>query len=181
MGPRLHTSRTGSSAEITSRSRLAGNWTHRPNNPLLVGPVTFNFALTGMSFAPEVSSVVFAFGDPIEVGALATAPVPEPQSLALVSPGLTATGWNLRRQRSKQRLIDLHSLAFRIRAAFWAVKRDAFASSSSTRAIPFLAETRRCRSAGRPRQPAALRPRLCDPQHAAPAAQQRASALPRVE
>jgi len=82
------------------------------NNPLLVGPVTVNFALTGMSFAPEVGSVVFAFGDPIEVGALATAAVPEPQSLALVSLGLTATGWNLRRQRSKQPLIDLHSLAF---------------------------------------------------------------------
>lgn len=50
-------------------------------NPHLVGPVTFNYALTGMAFAPEVAAVVFAFGDP--VFAPAALAVPEPQSRAL--------------------------------------------------------------------------------------------------
>ena len=63
------------------------------SNPLLVGPVTFNFALTGMRFAPEVNSVVFEFGDPIGVAA-----VPEPQSLALLAAGLIAAGWVSRRK-----------------------------------------------------------------------------------
>ncbi|MGA8033002.1 MAG: PEP-CTERM sorting domain-containing protein [Casimicrobiaceae bacterium] len=62
-------------------------------NPLLVGPVTFNFALSGMRFAPEVNSVVFEFGDPIGVNA-----VPEPQSLALLAAGLLAAGWVSRRK-----------------------------------------------------------------------------------
>ena len=61
-------------------------------NPLLVGPVTFNFALTGLPYAPEVSSVVFKFGDPISV------PVPEPQSLALLAAGLLAAGFASRRK-----------------------------------------------------------------------------------
>ena len=63
------------------------------NNPLLVGPVTFNFALTGLQFAPEVNSVVFAFGDPAFVPS-----VPEPQSLALLAVGLLAAGWVGRRK-----------------------------------------------------------------------------------
>lgn len=56
-------------------------------NPLLVGPVTFTFALTGLQFAPEVSSVVFEFGDPVGV------PVPEPESLALLAAALLAAGF----------------------------------------------------------------------------------------
>ena len=64
------------------------------NNPLLVGPVTFNFALTGLQFAPEVNSVVFAFGDPEFVAAS----IPEPESLALVAVGLLAAGWIGRRK-----------------------------------------------------------------------------------
>ncbi len=62
-------------------------------NPLLVGPVTFNFALTGLQYAPEVNSVVFAFGDPVNIAA-----VPEPRSLALLAVGLIAAGWVSRRK-----------------------------------------------------------------------------------
>jgi hypothetical protein len=65
------------------------------NNPLLVGPVTFTFALTGLSFAPEVGSVVFAFGDPIPLPAVAVA---EPQSLALIAIGLLGVAWVARRR-----------------------------------------------------------------------------------
>jgi hypothetical protein len=64
-------------------------------NPLLVGPVTFTFHLTGLAFTPEVNSVVFAFGDPILQPAVA---VPEPQSVALVALGLLAAALALRRR-----------------------------------------------------------------------------------
>ena len=65
------------------------------NNPLLVGPVTFNFALTGLGSAPEVNSVGFLFGSP-PVDPPAT--IPEPQSLALFAVGLLAAGWASRRK-----------------------------------------------------------------------------------
>jgi len=61
------------------------------NNPLLVGPVTFNFALTGLQFAPEVSGVVFKFGDPVDSPAALA--VPEPGIVALLSIALLALGW----------------------------------------------------------------------------------------
>ncbi len=70
------------------------------NNPLLIGPVTFNFALSGLSFAPEVSNVSFAFGDPVNVAALA---VPEPGTLALIALGLITVGWGIGRSHRKDR------------------------------------------------------------------------------
>ena len=77
----------------------AGGLGEPASNPLLVGPVTFNFALTGLRFAPEVNSVVFAFGDPSFL-AVTDASVPEPQSLALLAAGLLAAGWVSRRKYS---------------------------------------------------------------------------------
>lgn len=76
----------------------AGGLSTPSNNPLLVGPVTFNFSLTGLGFAPEVSSVAFAFGDPHFAAATS---VPEPQSLALLAVGLLAAGWISRRRYSQ--------------------------------------------------------------------------------
>jgi hypothetical protein len=68
------------------------------NNPLLIGPVTFNFALTGLRFAPEVNSVVFAFGDPILTAAVT---VPEPGTIALLGVALLALA--LQGQRKRRR------------------------------------------------------------------------------
>ena len=69
------------------------------NNPLLIGPVTFTFSLSGLTFAPEVSNVAFAFGDPINVAAAA---VPEPGTLALITVGLITLGWGIGRKRVHQ-------------------------------------------------------------------------------
>jgi len=67
------------------------------NNPLLVGPVTFTFAITGLQDVPQIMGVSFAFGTrPVDLPAVAA--VPEPQSLALLGAALLA-GWVLRRKR----------------------------------------------------------------------------------
>ena len=48
-------------------------------------------ALTGLQFAPEVSGVVFKFGDPVDSPAALA--VPEPGIVALLSIALLALGW----------------------------------------------------------------------------------------
>jgi len=62
------------------------------NNPLLVGPVTFGFTVSGLAHVPMLNDVRLAFGDPdIQVT------VPEPQSLALLGGAFLAL-WLTRRQ-----------------------------------------------------------------------------------
>lgn len=65
------------------------------NNPLLVGPVTFTFSVTG-DYVPMVTNVSFQFGK--RPTTLADAAVPEPTPLALLGAGLFAA-WFVRRRR----------------------------------------------------------------------------------
>lgn len=82
---------------VNASYATTGDLGNAASNPLLVGPVTFNFTLTGLRFAPEVSSVVFKFGDPTPQDG---APIPEPQSLALLALGLLTAGFVTRRTRA---------------------------------------------------------------------------------
>lgn len=67
------------------------------NNPLLIGPVTFTFATSGLEFVPRITCVSFAFGTrPVDTPGAA---VPEPRTLALLGAGLLA-GWLVRKRSS---------------------------------------------------------------------------------
>lgn len=87
-----------------------GGISNNQHNPLLVGPVTFTFSLTGLEFVPEINSVTFLFGTvpdsqggtPVCTNGDCGTPdinVPEPQTLALLGLGLVSLGWASRRKR----------------------------------------------------------------------------------
>lgn len=93
-----------------------GGLSNGQHNPLLVGPVTFSFALTGLSSVPEISSVTFLFGtvpdsqDGQCVGDSCDDPpctdgpncgdqgVPEPHPTALLGLALLSAVWISRRR-----------------------------------------------------------------------------------
>jgi hypothetical protein len=73
-----------------------GGLSNLQHNPLLIGPVTFNFTLSGLTSIPEITGVTFLFGTVPNAqtgsggGPTPQETVPEPQSLALVGLGLLA-------------------------------------------------------------------------------------------
>ena len=95
-----------------------GGFSNHQHTPLLVGPVTFTFALTGLTSAPDVIDVSFLFGTnpDSQAGTCTTVGggcgdvctsgdctsqatgVPEPQTMALLGAGLLGIGWSMRRQ-----------------------------------------------------------------------------------
>jgi hypothetical protein len=90
----------------------AGGFSNDQHNPLLVGPVTFTFALTGLTSAPDVIDVSFLFGTnpdsqpgtPVCTNGGCPSPdvgVPEPQTIALLGVGLLGIGWNMRRKLAR--------------------------------------------------------------------------------
>jgi hypothetical protein len=86
-----------------------GGLSNDQHNPLLVGPVTFTFALTGLDSVPEITSVTFLFGTvpDSQNGASCTngdcgtpdLSVPEPRTLTLLGLGLLTIAWYSRRMR----------------------------------------------------------------------------------
>jgi len=68
------------------------------NNPLLIGPVTFTFGITGLESIPEIMGVSFAFGTQPANSQPGVAAVPEPRPVALLGIGLVGI-WLVRRRR----------------------------------------------------------------------------------
>ena len=105
---------------IVNESYLApggnGGISNPQHNPLLVGPVQFLFTLTGLTTAPDVTSVTFLFGTnpdsqtgqcaagticeppPCTNGSCGDLNVPEPRTVALLGIALLAAGWTQRRK-----------------------------------------------------------------------------------
>ena len=91
-----------------------GGLSNSQHNPLLVGPVTFTFSMTGLTSVPEIGSVTFLFGtvpdaqpgdQPCTDGNCQPdlQQTPEPNSLALLGVALMAITWIFRRKRRGQR------------------------------------------------------------------------------
>jgi hypothetical protein len=102
-----------------------GGVSNSQHNPLLVGPVTFTFNVSGLTGVPDISSVMFLFGtvpdsqpgtpctngdctdltdltdvtDVTDVTDITDVTVPEPQTLALLGLGLLSVGLLSRRKR----------------------------------------------------------------------------------
>jgi hypothetical protein len=85
-----------------------GGLSNPEHNPLLVGPVTFNLTLTGLTSIPDITSVSFLFGTvpdsqsgtctSVPCGGIPPQVVPEPRSLALVGLGMLLLAWFGRRR-----------------------------------------------------------------------------------
>jgi PEP-CTERM motif-containing protein len=106
---------------IVNESYLApggnGGLSNGQHNPLLVGPVEFLFSLTGLTSAPDVTSVTFLFGTnpdsqtgqcaagticeppPCTNGSCGDLNVPEPRTVALLGIALLAAAWSQRRRK----------------------------------------------------------------------------------
>jgi PEP-CTERM motif len=80
-----------------------GGLSNNQHNPLLIGPVTFDITLTGLTSIPDIVGVSFLFGTVpnAQTGGGTSGDIPEPQSLALVGLGLLILGSFSRRRLVK--------------------------------------------------------------------------------
>lgn len=86
-----------------------GGLSNGQHNPLLIGPVTFTFSVSGLTTVPDISSVMFLFGTvpDSQDGTTCTngdcgtpdEQVPEPHTAALLGLGLLSLAWVARRRR----------------------------------------------------------------------------------
>ena len=82
-------------------STVANGLATAAENPLLVGPVTFTFALTGLSAIPQVTSASFYFGAPPPSN-LPAISVAEPGSLALMGIAFIAAFFGINRAHRRR-------------------------------------------------------------------------------